>query len=129
MNKTAPTTQSFYKGIGRRKSAVAQVRVQSGSGQFIVNGEAVTPQGLWLKPLTLVGHREDSDVSVIVRGGGMTSQSEAICLGIARALVTKDETYKTTLRKAGFMTVDARVKERKKPGLKRARKAPQWAKR
>src|SRR5438128_2544766 len=105
MKKSAEQSQSdtstFYTGIGRRKSAVAQVRLQNGSGKFTVNGELVTPFGLWLKPLTLIGKRESLDVSVVVRGGGMTSQREAICLGIARALIVIDDSFKTTLRKAG----------------------------
>ncbi len=122
-------TASFYTGVGRRKSAVAQTRLSQGSGQFTVNDQKIEPQQTWLKPLAMVGKKGDLDVSIVVRGGGMTSQSEAITLGIARALLVMDETFKTTLRKAGLVTVDARVKERKKPGLKRARKAPQWAKR
>lgn len=122
-------TKSFYTGVGRRKSAVAQTRLMAGNGQFTVNDQKVEPQQTWLKPLALVGKKDDMDVSIVVRGGGMTSQSEAITLGIARALLEIDETYKATLRKAGLVTVDDRVKERKKPGLKRARKAPQWAKR
>jgi small subunit ribosomal protein S9 len=127
--KKETTTSAFYTGVGRRKTAVAQARVLAGNGAFTVNNETVAPQGVWLKPLSLVGKRENLDVSVVVRGGGITSQSEAIGLAIARALVRMDNTLKTTLRKAGLVTVDARVKERKKPGLKRARKAPQWAKR
>ncbi len=128
MAKVATSTQ-YHLGIGRRKSAVAQVRLTSGTGQFSLNSEKVTPEELWTKPLSLVGKQESTDVSIVVRGGGFSSQSGAITLGIARALVELDETLKQTLRKAGFVTVDARVKERKKPGLKGARKAPQWSKR
>lgn len=126
---TAQETKTYYRGVGRRKTAVAQVRLIPGSGQFTINNEKSEPKLAWLRPLGLLGKKEDIDVSVIVRGGGMSSQEEAITLGIARALITMDDTYKPTLRKAGLVTVDARVKERKKPGLKRARKAPQWSKR
>jgi small subunit ribosomal protein S9 len=122
-------TKTFNPGLGRRKTAIAQVRVMPGKGDFTVNGEKIAPQEEWLKPLTLVGKNESMDVSVVVRGGGISSQAQAITLGIARALIDLDESLKSTLRKAGLVTVDGRVKERKKPGLKRARKAPQWAKR
>ena len=125
----AKAASQYYHGVGRRKSAVAQVRIMAGSGQFSKNGEKVTPDVKWLKPLGLVGKKEDMDVSIVVRGGGMTSQNDAAGLGIARALIMMEADLKPTLRKAGLVTVDARVKERKKPGLKRARKAPQWAKR
>lgn len=123
------TTPIYYKGVGRRKSAVAQTRLLPGNGSFTVNGVKVEPKAQWLKPLELVGKRESTDVSIIVRGGGFSSQSDAITLGIARAIIDSDDTLKPTMRKAGLVTVDARVKERKKPGLKRARKAPQWSKR
>lgn len=79
--------------------------------------------------MVAVGQTGNYDVSAVVDGGGMTSQIEAIRLGVARALVLSDTTFKQALRKAGFLTRDARVKERKKPGLRRARRAPQWAKR
>ncbi len=121
--------KKFNPGLGRRKTAVAQVRILPGNGQFTMNGEKVTAHDAWMKPLTLVGKNESMDVTIVVRGGGMSSQSQAVTLGIARALIDLDESFKSTLRKAGLVTVDARVKERKKPGLKRARKAPQWAKR
>jgi small subunit ribosomal protein S9 len=122
-------TLNYHWGVGRRKSAVAQVRILNGTGQFTINDKKVTPQPQWLRPLDLLGKRESSDITVVVRGGGMSGQSEAITLGIARALIRSDDTLKTTLRKAGLVTRDPRVKERKKPGLKRARKAPQWSKR
>lgn len=126
--ETTQTTQ-YFAGVGRRKTAVAQVRITPGSGQFTINGEKVSALESWKKPLVLVGRSENADVSIIVRGGGFQSQSEAITLGIARALIAMDESFKSTMRKAGLITVDSRVKERKKPGLKRARKAPQWSKR
>jgi small subunit ribosomal protein S9 len=125
----AATPTKYHRGVGRRKSAVAQVRIVPGSGQFTINNEKTAPKSQWIRPLSLVGKQETSDISVIVRGGGMSGQSDAITLGIARALIMMDESFKTTLRKAGLVTRDPRVKERKKPGLKRARKAPQWSKR
>lgn len=121
--------QHYFASVGRRKSAVATIRLTKGSGTFVKNGEKVPAQLDWQKPLQMVGQSDTVDVSIVVRGGGMTSQNEAIVLGIARAVVAMQSDTKPTLRKAGLMTVDSRVKERKKPGLKRARKAPQWAKR
>lgn len=119
----------YFPGLGRRKTAIAQIRLQAGNGQFTINGEKTAPHDIWLKPLMLVGKRDQSDVSIVVRGGGIQTRGEAISLGIARALIAMDDTLKPTLRKAGLVTVDGRVKERKKPGLKGARKAPQWSKR
>lgn len=125
----AETTLKYHKAVGRRKSAVATIRLTKGSGQFTKNGQKVAADNQWLKPLQMVGKNDNLDVSIVVRGGGMSSQSDAITLGIARALIDMEADMKPTLRKAGMVTVDARVKERKKPGLKRARKAPQWSKR
>ena len=119
----------YHPGLGRRKSAVAQVRIMPGNGQFSYNNEKTTPKSDWLRPLLLVGRNENTDVSIIVRGGGYASRDDAITLGITRALIKLDADFKSTLRKAGLVTRDPRVKERKKPGLKRARKAPQWSKR
>ena len=127
--KTNPTVPIYHQAVGRRKSAVATARITKGKGHFFLNGQKVESRESWLKPLQMVGKHDDFDISIMVRGGGMTSQNDAIILAIARALVTNEADVKPTLRKAGLITVDARVKERKKPGLKRARKAPQWAKR
>lgn len=133
MASKLPTTgkigPKFSTGIGRRKSAVARVRLTAGKGHFTIAGELASPLNNWLRPLRLVGHHEDIDAAIILRGGGRSSRAQAVTLALARALVKWDESFKTTLRKAGLLTVDARVKERKKPGLKRARKAPQWQKR
>lgn len=128
--------QSYYHGTGRRKSAVAQVRLMPGSGAIIVNG---TPyEELFnrfvhreeiARPLVLTGTLDKYSVMVKVNGGGITGQSGAIAHGIARALVRADESLKPALRQNGLLTRDSRVKERKKPGLKRARKAPQYTKR
>lgn len=127
----------YYEGIGRRKEASARVRLMSGSGKFIVNEKLAedyfTRLGdleAILAPLYLVGQdRNNVDITVLVKGGGVTGQTEAVQLGVARALVKMNNELTSVLRKGGFMTRDARVKERKKPGLKRARKAPTYTKR
>ncbi|MBC8508672.1 MAG: 30S ribosomal protein S9 [Anaerolineales bacterium] len=128
--------EQYYEGIGRRKASTARVRVMSGSGEFIVNEKPLeayfTRQGdaqIILGPLETVGQRNSLDVSVRVQGGGVTGQTDAVQLGLARALVVMTPENKPALRKGGFMTRDAREKERKKPGLKRARKAPTYTKR
>ena len=127
----------YYEGIGRRKAASARVRITAGgTGNVIINdkdGSDYLPRpgdvDILLEPLTLLGQAKSYDVSVHVNGGGISGQRDAILLGIARALVKVDETSKGQLRDAGYMTRDARIKERKKPGLKRARKAPTYTKR
>lgn len=119
----------FFTGVGRRKSAVAQIRLNSGKGVFIVNGEVLELPEKVKKVLETVDKFGSLDVSVIVRGGGVAGQIDAIVLGVARALVELNPDFRSGLRKAGFLTRDARIKERKKPGLKKARRAPQWAKR
>ncbi len=127
----------YYEGIGRRKAATARVRITAGgTGSVIINdkdGSDYLPRpgdvDILLEPLTLLGQAKAYDVSVHVNGGGISGQRDAILLGIARALVKVDEGSKPQLRDAGYMTRDARIKERKKPGLKRARKAPTYTKR
>lgn len=127
----------YYEGIGRRKTATARVRLHSdGSGQLMVNGQPYQEYFHrdvdWnnvLMPLTLTRTEAQFDVTVLVAGGGITGQSEAVRMGISRALLKVDPEFRTLLRKAGILTRDAREKERKKPGLKRARKAPQYTKR
>lgn len=126
-----------YTGTGRRKQSIARCRlVPNGKGNFQVNGKHIEEyfgQALLRyvanQPLELVGATGKYDVFVTVNGGGLTGQAGAIRHGIARALVKADEGYKAELKKAGFLTRDARAKERKKPGLKKARKAPQFRKR
>ncbi len=128
--------QAYFQGTGRRKSSVAQVRLSPGSGAVIINGtpyeelftRLVHRQAI-TKPLTITETLDKFSVMVKVNGGGITGQSGAIAHGIARALVKADESLKPTLRQGGLLTRDSRVKERKKPGLKRARKAPQYTKR
>ena len=127
----------YYEGIGRRKESSARVRLMSGSGKFIVNDKEAAafftrPGDLQdlMRPFAAVG--EDSqkyDVTVLVNGGGVTGQTESVRLGIARALLLINGDWTAALRKFGLLTRDARVKERKKPGLKRARKAPTYTKR
>jgi small subunit ribosomal protein S9 len=133
MVKSAETTKKenkFIPGLGRRKTAIAQVRLTAGKGIFTINSQQIdNPSPIILFPLVVTGQLGKFDVSAVVNGGGITGQAEAIRLGIARSLSQMDETYHSSLRKAGLLTRDPREKERKKPGLKRARKAPQWQKR
>lgn len=122
--------KKYFVGIGRRKTANAQVRLHSGKGKFFINEKEIDAiDDRISNPLVLTGQLGKFDTTIIVRGGGFNSQAEAIALGVARALIDFDETLKPTLRKSGLVTRDPREKERKKPGLKRARKAPQWQKR
>jgi small subunit ribosomal protein S9 len=128
----------YYEGIGRRKASTARVRIMSGEGRFIVNddkeGEVFFPRlgdfESILAPLSAAGQeRAKYDITVHVNGGGITGQTSAVQLGLARALVKMNPDWVPTMRKGGFLTRDARVKERKKPGLKGARKAPTYTKR
>jgi len=126
----------YYEGIGRRKASTARVRIMDGSGQFIVNDKPIGDYftrdgdtGAIFAPLETVGQRSTLDVTVLVKGGGVTGQTDAVQLGIARALLKLNPDLKPVLRKGGFLTRDPREKERKKPGLKRARKAPTYTKR
>ena len=129
--------QTYFHGTGRRKTSVAQVRiVPGGGGAIIVNGgpyEEVFPRNIHretiVNPLVLTDTANKYSVMVKVNGGGVTGQSGAIAHGISRALLHADERLKAVLRQNGLLTRDARAKERKKPGLKRARKAPQYTKR
>jgi small subunit ribosomal protein S9 len=127
----------YYEGIGRRKTSSARVRLHTGgTGAFTVNekpaaeyfGREVDVSKL-MAPLQIVGAEKRFDVTVKVTGGGTTGQADAVAMGIARALLVSDPDLKSALRNAGYLTRDARAKERKKPGLKRARKAPQYTKR
>lgn len=127
----------FYEGVGRRKESTARVRVMAGSGQFVVNSK---PAGEYfprtgdletvLSPVQAAGENPDQlDITIVVKGGGVTGQAEAVRLGMARALIKMNPELQPLMRKSGYLTRDARVKERKKPGLKRARKAPTYTKR
>ena len=128
--------QAYFYGTGRRKTAVAQVRVLPGSVAIIINGtpyEELFPRlehrRIIMQPLLVTENTSKYNVVVKVNGGGISGQSGAISHGIARALVRADERLKPLLRQYGLLTRDPRAKERKKPGLKRARKAPQYTKR
>ena len=123
-------------GTGRRKSSTARVFLRNGSGKIVVNGRPLdeffgreTSRMIVRQPLVLTKNTETFDIMVTVEGGGITGQAGAIRLGIARSLIEYDETLKPELRKAGFMTRDAREVERKKVGLHKARRATQFSKR
>lgn len=129
------TAARSIRTVGRRKEASAQIRIKAGTGSITVNGkpmEVYFPyfehQAQVREALTASG-RKDLDVTVVVRGGGVRGQAEAVRLGIARALVAEDVAAKPLMRANHLLTRDPRVKERKKYGLKRARRAPQWQKR
>jgi len=127
----------YFEGIGRRKASTARVRIMSGEGRFIVNdkdGEIYFPRLGDLEdimgPLSAAGQeRAKYDITVLVKGGGVTGQTDAVKLGLARAVIKMTPDWVPNMRKGGFLTRDARVKERKKPGLKGARKAPTYTKR
>lgn len=127
----------YYEGIGRRKQSSARVRLMEGTGVFTVNGKEIEAYFTRLGDIPEIVEafnianqsKEKYDVSVLVNGGGVTGQRDAAKLGLARALVKMDEELRPLLRHSGYLTRDPRVKERKKPGLKRARKAPTYTKR
>jgi small subunit ribosomal protein S9 len=127
----------MYQGTGRRKSAIARVRLVPGSGQLTINGK---PGDLYLQfnpsylaaakaPLETLGLESEYDILVNVAGGGLTGQSDSIRLGVARALCQLDPENRKPLKVEGYLTRDPRAKERKKYGLHKARKAPQYSKR
>ncbi len=132
-----PTRHTYLFAVGRRKCATARVRYyKKGEGKIKVNSQDYqtyfrTPelQRIILEPLKKTSQKLDGDLTIKVQGGGMKGQAEGVRLGIARILVSLDKDLKKTLKKTGLLTRDARIKERKKPGLKRARRAPQWSKR
>ncbi len=129
--------KQYYEGIGRRKESSARVRIMSGSGTFTVNEKDIDAYFTRLGDIEAIlkafaithQSKESYDVSVLVNGGGVTGQRDAVKLGLSRALVKMDEELRSPLRQGGYLTRDPRVKERKKPGLKRARKAPTYTKR
>lgn len=128
--------KSQYRGTGRRKTSVAQVRLMPGNGNFTVNGRDLdeyfayeTLRIVAKAPLDITDTASKFDVIVKVNGGGFTGQAGAVRHGIARALLEVDPEYRAVLKKAGFLTRDPRMKERKKYGLKKARRAPQFSKR
>lgn len=127
----------FGEGVGRRKSAIAKVQIVSGTGQFIINQKpGITylqenPSSILTiqSPQNLFSLQDKYDTIIQVKGGGMSGQATAIQLGLARALCQMQESYRPLFKQKGFLTRDARIKERKKYGLKKARKAPQFSKR
>jgi small subunit ribosomal protein S9 len=135
--QTKKSVQEYYYAAGKRKTAVARVRLYpNGKGIITVNArplneyfKLLTSAGIITSPLKMTGTTKEFDISVKVTGGGISAQADAIRHGIAKALLAYNESFRATLKKAGFLTRDSRVKERKKPGLKRARRAPQFSKR
>ncbi len=135
--KKADKKNEYLYAVGKRKSAIARVRVyKKGAGKIVVNErdyEKVFPRATWqeiiIKPLKLIGQKDKLDVTVKIVGGGTKGQAEAIRHGLSKALIQLNPNFRKPLKKAGYLTRDARKKERKKPGLKGARRAPQWSKR
>ncbi|HVF26186.1 MAG TPA: 30S ribosomal protein S9 [Anaerolineales bacterium] len=127
----------YYEAVGRRKESTARVRLMDGSGRFVVNEKEATVYFPRtgdlhdiLRAFSTVGQDANKyDITVKVSGGGTTGQTEAVRLGLSRALILLNGEWRSALRKQGLVTRDARVKERKKPGLKKARKAPTYTKR
>jgi len=130
-------SMEYYEAVGRRKRATARVRIYpDGDGSIVINDRPLADYFCRMRDITrlkepfeVTDMENRFNVSVLVKGGGITGQSGAIQLGIARALLEVDPELRPPLRQGGYLTRDARVKERKKPGLKKARKAPQYTKR
>ena len=127
---------NVFCGTGRRKTSIARVRLLNGKGNITINGKTLDEylpsdilKTIVKQPLNVTGTESKFDVIVKVEGGGLSGQAGAVRHGISRALVEASEDNKATLKAAGFLTRDPRMKERKKPGLKKARKAPQFSKR
>jgi small subunit ribosomal protein S9 len=137
--KEAVKVSSYFYGLGKRKTSIAQIKVYAGDKsqtEIVINGKKMDDyftvsrlKDIVKSPLAVAGQDKKFNITVKVAGGGINSQAEAIRLGISRALVESDASLKKSLRDRGFMTRDARKVERKKPGLRKARRAPQWAKR
>lgn len=134
--KKTKNSELRYYGTGRRKSSVARVYLQAGEGKIIINGRDAAsyfPHDTLVidikQPLSLTGNIDKFDIIAMVEGGGYTGQAGALRLGITRALLQVSPDYRKTLKVAGLVTVDARIKERKKYGLKGARRASQFSKR
>lgn len=127
---------TYFYGTGKRKRAVARVRLYKGTGRIIVNNQTAKDYfsteemvNVLSAPLILTGQNKNFDVSIKVEGGGMQGQADACRHGISRALVVADADNRSTLKPEGYLTRDSRIKERKKFGLKKARRAPQFSKR
>lgn len=135
-NTPSPMKGSYISASGKRKTAVASVRLYSGDGTIMINDKPMKEfahtkyeTDVILAPLVMTDMRSKVNCMVYVEGGGKHAQLEAIRHGISKALLEQELMLRPTLKKAGFLTRDSRVKERKKPGLRRARRSPQWAKR
>jgi len=131
-----PVVTGNAAGTGRRKEAIARVRIMPGTGQWLINGRSLdvyfpnkVHQQLVNEPFVNLGAENSFDVVARISGGGVTGQAGALRLGVTRSLILVDPENRPALKKAGFLTRDPRVKERKKYGLKKARKAPQYSKR
>ena len=136
MARVAKKDTAVFMGTGRRKTSIARVRIMPGKGNFTINGKDINDylntdvlRTLAKQPFAVSGTEGKFDTIVKVEGGGLSGQAGAIRHGIARALVEADEANKPAIKAAGLLTRDSRMKERKKPGLKKARKAPQFSKR
>nr|YP_010195805.1 ribosomal protein S9 [Crassiphycus birdiae]UAD83202.1 ribosomal protein S9 [Crassiphycus birdiae] len=137
MTISTNNSKTIYSGTGRRKTSIARVKLVPGSGKLIINGLPgesylqFSPNYLRVScsPLKLLGLNKEYDIYVKAEGGGLTGQANAIKLGLTRALCEMNPENRTTLKAKGFLTRDARIKERKKYGLRKARKAPQYSKR
>ena len=137
MPEKTTTKSHYYRAVGRRKQSVAVVKLMKGKGDIIVNEKTANEYFLGNEayvhnikaPLELLSKAAEMNAEVKVDGGGLRGQSDAIRLGIARALVEMSEDFRTSLKKHGYLTRDPRKKERKKPGLRKARKSPQFSKR
>lgn len=135
--KAEPDVAKYFFAVGRRKTAIAKVKLcMGGEGEAMVNNRKVLDyfpilrlQKIVTAPLSTTGLLKKVNLMITVRGGGVSAQAQAASLGISRALVKADPALRLALKKGGFLTRDARKRERKKPGLKRARRAPQWQKR
>ena len=126
----------YIQAIGRRKTSVARIRLyKNGQGVMVINGLRINKYFsadkalIANQPLKTVNHLRDLDFSIIVKGGGKSGQAEAVRHGLVRSLIALDENLRDVLKAKGWLTRDRRIKERKKPGLKKARRAPQWSKR
>jgi small subunit ribosomal protein S9 len=134
---TISNKDKYVEGLGRRKTSVARVRIiKGGRHSFIINGKPLIEYfsikelaNRASQPLECIDNSDKLLITVVVYGGGITSQADAVCLGLARALVKREENLKPKLKQKKLLTRDARIKERRKFGLKKARKAPQWSKR
>ncbi len=122
--------KDIYLAVGRRKTAVAQVKMTKGTGKITINEkEQASPNRIYTEPLKLVDLDKKVDCVIKVFGGGLMGQNGAIRLGISRAIIKMNPELRKTLKLEKMLTRDPRMKERKKPGLKKARRAPQWQKR